>query len=422
MASGFSPKQMEIFKFPFEKQYNALICDGAVRSGKTMCMSFAFIIWAMSSFNGMNFAICGKTVRSAERNVLRPIMSLTYMRQYFELKYNSTNHMLEVRRGNKVNYFYIFGGKDESSYALIQGITLAGVLLDEVALMPQSFVQQALARCSVEGAKYWFNCNPENPAHWFYNEWILDCEKKKAKHLHFLMSDNPSLSKEKLAEYETLYKGAFYQRYILGLWVKAEGLVYPMFDKGKHITDKWDKRGRYYISVDYGTSNPTAFLLWRVNYNDPKPIVLVKEYYYSSRAKEDDHVQKVQKTDEQYYNDLCAFANGFTIDRVIVDPSAASFKALIKQRGKFLVKDADNDVIDGVRFTGDMLSSSMVYFSPYCSNVFAEFGAYVWDETKGEDTVIKENDHAMDAMRYFFYTIVRRDKKAGAFNAVSIGA
>ena len=418
MASGFSPKQMEIFKFPYEKEYTALICDGAVRSGKTVCMSFAFVTWAMNSFNGMNFAICGKTVRSAERNVLRPLMSLTYMQEHFSLRYNSTNHMLEVKRGNKSNFFYVFGGKDESSYALIQGITLAGVLLDEVALMPQSFVQQALARCSVEGAKYWFNCNPENPAHWFYNEWILEAEKKKAKHLHFLMSDNPSLSEEKLAEYETLYKGAFYRRYVLGEWVKAEGLVYPMFNKDIHITEKHDKRGRYYISIDYGTHNPTVFLLWRVNYNDPKPIVLVKEYYYNSRAEENNHVQK---TDEQYYQDLCKFANGFTIDRVIIDPSAASFKALIKQRGQFLIKDADNDVLDGIRFTGDMLSSGMVYFSPDCLNVFAEFGAYVWDEKKGEDTVIKENDHAMDAMRYFFYSIVRKDKKAGAFNAVSIG-
>lgn len=411
-VAGFSPKQMEIFKFPYEKQYNALVCDGAVRSGKTMCMSFAFAIWAMSTFNGMNFAICGKTVRSAERNVLRPFMSLTYMRQYFTMKYNSTNHMLEVSRGNKVNYFYIFGGKDESSYALIQGITLAGVLLDEVALMPQSFVQQALARCSVEGAKYWFNCNPENPSHWFYNEWILECSKKKAKHLHFLMSDNPSLSKEKLAEYETLYKGAFYLRYVLGQWVKAEGLVYPMFDKQKYAVDKYDKRGQYYISVDYGTINPTVFLLWRVNFNDPLPIVLCKEYYYNSRTEENDHVQK---TDEQYYRDLCEFANGYTIERVIVDPSAASFKAVIKQDGKFIVRDANNDVLDGIRFTASMISSGLVRFHSSCVNVFAEFGAYVWDETKSEDAVIKENDHAMDAMRYFMYTVIAREKRAGVF-------
>lgn len=411
--TGFSEKQMEIFKFMYEPQYKALVCDGAVRSGKTMCMSFAFITWAFQNFNGMNFAICGKTVRSAERNVLRPITGLTYLKEHYKMKYNSTAHCLEVSRGNKSNYFWIFGGKDESSYALIQGITLAGVLLDEVALMPQSFVNQALARCSVERSKTWFNCNPENPAHWFYNDWILGAEGKKAKHIHFLMSDNPSLSEEKLAEYETYYKGAFYRRYVLGEWVKAEGLVYPMFDKSKHIISKYDKRGRYYISVDYGTINPTVFQLWRVNYNLPNPIVLCKEYYYNSRAEDNQHIQK---TDTQYYDDLRNFANGYTIERIIIDPSAASFKTLIKQRGQFIVSDADNSVLDGIRFTGDMIASGKVKFCESCINTFAEFGAYVWDEEKTVDTVIKENDHAMDAMRYFMYTIVKKDKKAGVFD------
>ena len=406
--SGFSPKQMEIFKFMYEPEYVALICDGAVRSGKTTCMSFGFLTWAFKSFNEMNFALCGKTVRSAERNILRPLMGLSYTRKHYKMKYNSTAHMLEVTKGNRTNYFWIFGGKDESSYALIQGITLAGVLLDEVALMPQSFVNQALARCSVEGARYWFNCNPENPS----QEWILDSATKRAKHLHFLMSDNPSLSAEKLAEYESFYKGAFYQRYILGLWVKAEGLVYPMFDKQKHVIDKYDKRGQYYISIDYGTINPTAFQLWRVNFNDPMPVVLCKEYYYNSRSDENDHVQK---TDEQYYKDLCEFANGYTIERVIVDPSAASFKAVIKQDGKFIVRDANNDVLDGIRFTASMIASGVVHFHSSCVNLFAEFGAYVWDETKGNDEVIKENDHAMDAMRYFMYTVIAREKRAGVF-------
>lgn len=409
---SFSEKQMEIFKFPYETEYNALVCDGAVRSGKTTCMVFAFIVSSFNKYSGMNFGICGKTVQSVERNVLRPLMSMTYFSgNGYILRYNSSKHMLSVSRGSKINYFYLFGGKDESSYALIQGITLAGVLLDEVALMPRSFVEQALARCSVDGSKYWFNCNPENPNHWFYTEWILGAEEKKAKHLHFLMTDNPSLSAEKLEQYQTTWKGAFYERYVLGLWVKAEGLVYPQFNKSKHIISEYDKRGRYYISIDYGTVNPTVFLLWRVNYNDPKhQIVLCKEYYYNSRAEQNEHKQK---TDKEYYQELCKFATGYTIDKIIVDPSAASFKTEIKQGNQFVVRDANNAVLDGIRFTGSMLNGTSVYFHESCVNVFQEFGAYVWDETKNDDTVIKENDHAMDAMRYFFYTIVRKDKKAG---------
>lgn len=385
---SFSPKQEEIFKFAFSDD-KVLICDGAVRSGKTMCMSFAFILFAMNRFNQTNFGICGKTVGSCEKNVVRPLLSLTYMRENFQMKYTRGDHCLTVTRGNKTNYFYIYGGKDESSYMLIQGITLGGVLLDEVALMARSFVEQALARCSLKGAKLWFNCNPENPSHWFYQEWILDAEEKKAIHLHFLMTDNPSLSKEVIEDYDSRYKGAFYRRYILGEWVRAEGLVYPMFSLEDHVISDYNKSGRYFISCDYGTLNPCVFLLWRVNLNLPDPVVCVKEYYHSGRGEEG------QKTDNEYYDDLVEFAEGYNIERIIVDPSAASFKALIKQKGKFMVRDAVNDVLDGVRFTGALLTDKKIKFDPSCENTFAEFGAYVWDDDSSEDRVIKDNDHCL---------------------------
>lgn len=413
----FSEKQLEIFKFPYEPQYEAIICDGAVRSGKTMCMSVSFLLWAMSAFNEMNFGICGKTVRSAERNVLRPLIGLTYIRNNFKMSYNSGKNVLTVSRGAKTNYIYLFGGKDESSYTLIQGITLAGVLLDEVALMPRSFVEQAGTRIlSVKGAKLWFNCNPDNPQHWFYNEWILKTDEKKAKHLHFLMTDNPSLDDAQIEAAERRFTGVFYRRYILGEWVAAEGLVYPQFDTQKHVIgDSYDMRGQYYISCDYGTINPTVFLLWRVNYNLPREqqIVLVKEYYYDSRSDETGHRQK---SDAEYYDDLRKFASGYTINRIIIDPSAASFKLVIKQKNQFAVKNADNDIINGIRFTGSLLSGGFVKIHHSCKNTIAEFGAYAWDEKKEEDTVIKENDHAMDAMRYFFYTIIKKDKKAGVID------
>lgn len=401
---SFSPKQEEIFEFAFSDE-KVLICDGAVRSGKTMCMSFAFILFAMDRFNQTNFGICGKTVGSCEKNVVRPLLSLSYMQQYFTMKYTRGDHCLTVTRGNKTNYFYIYGGKDESSYMLIQGITLGGVLLDEVALMARSFVEQALARCSLEGAKLWFNCNPENPSHWFYQEWILGAEEKKAKHLHFLMTDNPSLSKEVIEDYDSRYKGAFYRRYILGEWVRAEGLVYPMFSREDHVISNYNTSGRYFISCDYGTLNPCVFLLWRINMNLPDPIVCVKEYYHTGRGEEG------QKTDNEYYDDLEAFAEGYNIERIIVDPSAASFKALIRQKGRFMVRDANNDVLDGVRFTGSLLTDKKIKFDPSCENTFAEFGAYVWDDSCPEDRVIKDNDHCMDAVRYMMYTVVRREAR-----------
>lgn len=229
MAEGLSNKQMQILTFP-KTEYQALICDGAVRSGKTSVMTLAFVIWAMNEFNQRNFAICGKTVQSAVRNVITPLLSVRYLaKNKYHLAWSFSNHLLTVTRGKKTNYFYVFGGKDEGSAALIQGITLAGVFLDEVALMPRSFVEQALARCSVERSRFWFNCNPEAPSHWFYQEWILCSEEKKALHLHFLMADNPSLSPEVLERYYSLYSGVFYDRYIKGEWVRAEGIIYRKF-------------------------------------------------------------------------------------------------------------------------------------------------------------------------------------------------
>lgn len=219
----FSKKQIEILKFAYSDEQN-LICDGAVRSGKTITMIIAFALWAMSHFDRTNFAICGKTVSSGERNVLKPFMQIEGLP--FDLSYKITARILTVRCGKKENYFYIFGGKDESSYALIQGTTLAGVLFDEVALMPQSFVDQAIARTlSYENAKIWFNCNPESPNHWFYKNWITDSDKE-CKHLHFLMEDNPTLSAEAISRAKKLYTGVFYERYILGRWVRAEGIIF----------------------------------------------------------------------------------------------------------------------------------------------------------------------------------------------------
>ena len=250
-------------KHPYSR-YDALICDGAVRSGKTSLMVVAFIDWAMREFSGQRFGICGKTVGSAVENMAIPYLSMSYAKERYALKWRRSQKILEVRQGRRVNYFEVFGGRDESSFALIQGRTLAGVLLDEVVLMPESFVNQALARCSVEGARMWFSCNPGNPSHWFKKEWIDKRKERGALYLHFEMTDNPSLSQKTLERYQAMYSGVFYDRYIRGLWVAAEGLVYPMFEQSRHVLEEEpETEGDYYVSCDYGVQNPNVFLLWR---------------------------------------------------------------------------------------------------------------------------------------------------------------
>lgn len=401
---AFSKKQLKVLRFPYTA-YNALICDGAVRSGKTSVMSLSFILWAMARFDRCNFAFCGKSVGSVERNIMRPLLAVRYLQDEFSIRYTRSDHTLTVRRGKKENTFYLFGGKDESSYTLIQGITLAGVLLDEAALMPRSFVEQALARCSVDGAKFWFNCNPENPFHWFYQEWILQPEKHNALHLHFLMEDNPSLTDATRKNYESMFSGVFYQRYVLGEWAIAEGLVYPMFDAIDNTCNDipWQavQRGKWYISIDYGTVNPCSMGLWVVFQGIA---YRVKEYYYDSRKPEN-----IQKTDEEHYESLEELAGDRKIERVVVDPSAASFKETVRRHGKFPVWDANNSVLDGVRLAGTLLKAGRLKIHRSCKDCIREFGIYSWDSDSEADAVIKENDHAMDDIRYFCATIMARE-------------
>lgn len=403
-TTDFSRKQLQILAFP-KTDYDALICDGAIRAGKTSIMSVSFLLWAMSGFNGRNFGICSKTIRTAERNIIRPLLAMTYIRKRYNIKYKQGEY-LEVTNGRHTNTFYIFGGKDASSYQLIQGITLAGVLLDEVALMPRSFVEQALARCSVTGRKFWFNCNPEGQLHWFYQEWIKEPEKHNAQHLHFSLDDNPSLDQSIKDSYRSMYAGVFYQRYIEGLWVSAEGVIYSdMFSEENNVVTEEEIKemkfeGDYYVSSDFGIQNATVFLLWRKLAGE-QTYVCLREFYYSGRD------ERRQKTVSELVAGLSEMLDGIKPRTVIVDPSASALKVELRQKG-YRVQDADNEVINGIANTGKLLQDRKLLFSETCENIIDEFSLYMWDETaaeRGEDVPIKENDHAMDAMRYFVNTL-----------------
>lgn len=387
-----SPKQKKILAFPYSS-YDAIICDGAVRSGKTSVMTVAFIDWAMREFSDQWFGICGKTVDSATKNIIVPYISMRYAKERYAIRWRRSDKLLEIRRGSTTNWFEVFGGKDESSFKLIQGRTLAGVLLDEVALMPENFVNQALARCSVDGARLWFSCNPENPAHWFYTSWIQRRRERNALYLHFSMADNPSLSAKTLERYKAMYSGVFYRRYVLGEWVAAEGLIYPMYDNTV-VTEKREYE-KYYISMDYGIQNPTAMLLWGLCGG---VWYAVREYYHSGRETHQ------QKTDQQYYDELERLAGKLPIQNLIIDPSATSFIALCNQKKRFKVWRANNDVIDGIQHTAQMLSERKLLFNDCCRRTIQEFGLYSWDDKADEDRPVKENDHGADATRYFVNT------------------
>lgn len=394
-----SLKQKQILAFPYT-DYDALICDGAIRSGKTAFMTIAFIDDAMRRYKNQRFGICGKTVDSAIKNIIMPYISTAYAKERYKLQWKRSDKVLIVTCGNVSNTFEVFGGKDESSFALIQGRTLAGVLIDEVALIPRSFVEQACARCSVDGSKLWFNCNPNSPQHWFYLEWILKAREKNALHIHFMLDDNPSLSEKIIQRYKSMYTGVFYRRYILGEWCVAEGLVYSNFCE-ENITDEIPESGEYCISIDYGTMNPFSAGLWCLR---GAKAVRIKEYYYNGRS------ENMQLTDEQYCDAVELLAKGYSIRKIIVDPSAASLIAALRKRG-FTVLKAHNEVLDGIRRTATLLQNGNIKIHRSCGDAIREFGLYSWDEKATEDTVIKDNDHAMDDIRYFVNTILRYKAK-----------
>lgn len=403
----FSHKQKVVLEWwmpgsPYADK-DGIICDGSIRSGKTTVMSLSFIMWAMETFDGLNFAVCGKTIQSLRRNVIGQLKMMLLSRGYRVEEHRSENYMV-IRMGAKENTFYLFGGKDEGSQDLIQGITLAGVFFDEVALMPESFVNQATGRCSVDGSKYWFNCNPESPSHYIKTEWIDKITKKNMIRVHFTMRDNPSLSQKVIERYERMYKGVFYDRFILGLWVIAEGLIYGMFDKEKNIFRgeyTYSPQSSYYLSIDYGTMNPFAVGLMELQ--NSGRVRMLREGHYSGREK------GVTIDNEAYYKMIQEVAGDFPITYIVIDPSAAAMKATIRKYGEFTCTDGNNDVLNGIQEVTKYLNLGMLQIHESCTETQKEFGAYAWDEKAvGEDRVIKEYDHHMDLIRYFIYTVARR--------------
>ena len=390
----FSEKQRKVLTWwcdasPY-RDWEAIICDGAVRSGKTFSMALSFFCWAMGRFSGEQFAVCSQTVEAARRNVVKPVEE-TLRSLGFDLKEQVSRGRLVVKFCGRENIFYLFGGRDEGAAGRIQGITLAGALLDEAALMPRSFVEQATARCSVRGGLVWFSCNPAGPEHWFYKEWIGKAEEKRALYLRFTMEDNPALAPAVRERYERMFRGAFYRRYVLGEWAAVEGLVYDFFDADAMPEAPAGPFARWRISCDYGTRNPASFGLWGeldgIWYR-------VREFYYDARQ------EGRQKTDGEYAQELKKLAGERCIEMVIVDPSAASFIETLRREG-WSVRKADNRVLEGIRRTATALKTGRIVICRECGAAAREFGLYRWEESGDGDQVRKENDHAMDEIRYF---------------------
>lgn len=367
------------------------IWQGSVRSGKSFSSILRFIKELRNGPAGL-VMIVGATRESIQRNVLEELCSL----MGFPIPTPKSTQMVLFDRT-----IYFVGANDERAQKKIQGATLACAYVDEVSLIPSGFFKMLLSRLSVPGAKLFGTTNPDSPFHWLKTE-FLEKDNLNMASWHFQLPDNPSLDENYINSLKAEYQGLWYKRYIEGEWVLAEGTVYDFFKEDEHVIDFAGKRAQYYIvGVDYGTANPCVFNLIGYDPSQYPNMWLEREYYYDSKK------HNRQKTDTEYCEDLISFIKGYNVQAIYVDPSAASFKAEMYKQGVDQVFDADNDVINGIRFQSQLLSNGTYKICSGCKNAIREYSTYVWDvkaSQKGEDKPAKEHDHSLDAQRYALYT------------------
>lgn len=405
----FSKKQRKVLNWWCRsspvRDCNGIIADGAIRSGKSVAMSLGFVVWAMSEFEACNFAMCGKTIGSFRRNVLFWLKLMLRSRGY-SVSEQRTENLVVVRRGNIENYFYVFGGKDERSQDLIQGITLAGVFFDEVALMPESFVNQATGRCSVDGSKFWFNCNPGSPAHWFKTGWIDKRADKRLLYLHFTMDDNLSLSEAVKERYRGMYTGVFFKRYILGEWKSADGVIYRQFadDPERFILDEAPADiiiGT--MGLDFG-GNGSAHAGCLVGITRGyRSIVILDEYYRKEvidpGTLTDDVCGFVQRSQAQCRatSIWCDSAETTLIKGIRTEVFARHIPVEVRNARK-------GEIIDRIRLCDMLMSQGRFFIMRRCRHTIAALSEAVWDsKSPTRDKRLDDgstNIDSLDALEY----------------------
>lgn len=420
-AVDFSGRQEELIRlFRRGKLRRLNILEGSVRSGKTWISLVLWGLWVGNMPADGGFLMAGRTLKTLERNCLQPLARLMGEDCFQYSLYKKEGTLLGRR-------IYLESGGESRAEGRIRGLTLSGAYCDEVTLLDEGFFTMLLSRLSQPGAKLIGTTNPDSPSHWFYRRFRSRAGELDLLLFPFSLEDNVFLDPDYLRALKREYTGVFYDRYILGRWVQAEGLVYPMFSPGLHVAELPEERegrdrgagadrgpGRegaeWYLSVDYGTVNPCAMGLWRLQ--DGVGYQAAERYYDGGSCRR-------QKTDEEYYADLEALAGERPIRYVVVDPSAASFIACIRRHGRFSVRKADNRVLDGIRTVGALLQAGRIKIHPGCTDTIREFGLYRWAEggegsgssgrpAADREQVVKADDHAMDQLRYFAMTVLRR--------------
>ena len=403
MSEFFTEKQKQLISdFKHDRLKRINILDGSVRSGKTWITCALWGLWVATMPADKTYLMTARTLTTLKRNCLEPMVSL-FGAENFQYSTSSKQGRLFGRN------IQFEGANDAQAEAKIRGLTLQGAYVDEITLVPEDYFTMLLSRLSEKGAKLFGSTNPDSPSHWLKRKYLDRADELSIYFDTYIIDDNTFLDPEYIENIKSEYTGVFYKRFILGMWVIAEGLVYQ-FDTERHCTEEIPPYGEYYLSIDYGTMNPFSCGLWCVNGDKA---VRIKEYYYCGRE------TQIQKTDEQYADEIDKLAEGYRISKVVVDPSAASFIAELKKR-EYSVLKAKNDVIDGIRVTARFLEKGNIKIHTSCKDAINEFGLYSWNDKSTVDEVIKDNDHAMDDIRYFCNTIMTKRVRDANSNYESI--
>jgi len=391
-----SPKQ--ITAIAGAERHRLTILSGAVRSGKTIATLIAFLIAVAAAPSSGLILIVGRTLQTIERNILDPLQDATLFGALSGTVQHTRGSTTAVILGRTI---HLIGASDARAEGRIRGATVYLAYVDEVTLIPEGFFNQLLARLSVPGARLIGTTNPDGPAHWLRKKFLLRKHELDLGTWHFTLDDNPSLDPAYVAALKTEYVGLWYRRFILGEWCLAEGVVYSMWDETRHVVDTLPTMERWLaVGIDHGTINPFAAIL--LGLGTDGVLYAASEWRHESRT------VRRQMTDAEYSREVRSWLakQGVTPEWVVVDPSAASFIEQLFRDGVTPV-GADNSVMDGIRTVSSLLAAGRFKVHRSCTGLIGEFGVYAWDDKaaeRGEDKVVKAEDHSLDATRYAIRT------------------
>ena len=404
----FSKKQLQAMSWWMDsspvREQEILIADGAVRSGKTVALINGFVDWSLDRFSDQNFILAGKSMGALTKNVLNPLKKMLITKDFPFHHVRSTE---EPRLEIGSNDYYLYGANNISSKDTLTGLTAAGSFADQVALFPENFVSTMIDRCSIKDSRHWWNCNPQGPKHYIKTDYIDKAEEKRVFRQNFQLDDNLTLSQQIKDRYRRIHSGMWYKRNIKGRWVKAEGLIYDMYDSDRHIVSEGEvpEIKRRWVGIDYGTSHATAFVL--IGLGVDGNLYILDEYKHSGKD------MATSKTDSDYAEEFRDWLRDQKGEPIVprwisIDPSAKSFRLqLWREREKHgalgKVRKADNDVLDGIRLVSSLFSSGRLKIVDSCEETKEELMLYSWDQKaqeRGEDKPLKENDHLLDGLRY----------------------